>query len=95
MVLAATSPLVFLALLACPVGMGLMMWFMSRGMMGGQRHDEMSHGDEASEGSLAELKAEHARLGERIEALESERSTTPEPAEDAPAGATARASGSP
>ena len=43
-----------LALLACPVGMGLMMWFMARG----QRQDKA----EPKDMSLTELKAEQRRL---------------------------------
>lgn len=52
-----------LALLACPVGMGVMMWFMGRGMMGGRK-------EEAGAQALPDLKAEQARLAEKIEALE-------------------------
>jgi hypothetical protein len=65
MVIAAISPFVLLAVLACPVAMGLMMFFMGRGMMGGMKRDE-SDGSR----SLADLKAEQARLAEKIETLE-------------------------
>lgn len=66
MVIAATgNPLFLLAVLACPVGMGLMMVFMGRGMMGGKKKDT----PESQESSLAEMKAEQARLAEKIDAL--------------------------
>ncbi len=47
-----------LALLACPVGMGLMMWFMARG----GRH---RHADPRAM-SVTELEAEHQRLGSEL-----------------------------
>jgi flagellar basal body-associated protein FliL len=56
--------LLSLAVLACPVGMGLMMWFMAKGMRSGQKTDR-----EAAT-SLEELQAEHRRLGAEIERLE-------------------------
>jgi hypothetical protein len=53
-----------LAALACPVGMGLMMWFMAKGT----RKRSEAEGETA--GSLDELRAEHRRLGAEIERLE-------------------------
>jgi hypothetical protein len=52
-----------LALLACPIGMGLMMWFMSRGMRGERR-------DATGPQSVEELRAEQARLASQIDRLE-------------------------
>ena len=82
MLIGATSPLLLLAVLACPIGMGLMMVFMGRGMMGGMKQKE-SHQDEPGGSPLAEMKAEQARLAEKIEALEGQQSQpTRQPAAD-------------
>ena len=55
-----------LLLLACPISMGAMMWFMGRGMMGGHKKDSTS----SEAGSLADLKSEQSRLAAKIQALE-------------------------
>lgn len=57
--------LLLLVLLACPVGMGLMMLFMGKGMFGSK--EEPQRRDEPS---LLELKNEQARLHEQIDRLE-------------------------
>jgi hypothetical protein len=57
------SLLVGAAVLACPVGMGVMMWLMARGMKNRPR-------DEPPAASLEQLRAEHRRLGEQIEHLD-------------------------
>lgn len=44
-----------LAVLACPLGMGLMMWFMAKGM-GRKRHSDST--------SLGDLRAEQERIAE-------------------------------
>jgi len=58
------SVLLGLAVLACPVGMGLMMWFMAKGM----RTDSTPRAEASN--SLEELHAEHRRLGAEIDRLE-------------------------
>lgn len=69
-----------LAFLACPVGMGLMMWFMSKGMMGGKKEKP-----QRGEGnSLPDLKAEQARLAAKIDALDRERPTVEPSASEEP-----------
>jgi hypothetical protein len=68
------SVLLGLVFLACPVGMGLMMWFMAKGMRSGAKPDAR-----AATG-LEDLQAEHRRLGAEIERLERE-STPPSVAE--------------
>jgi len=59
------SVLLGVAVLACPVGMGLMMWFMAKGMRSGSKTDR-------ERTSVEELQAEHRRLGAEIERLERE-----------------------
>jgi hypothetical protein len=54
--------LIGVAALACPVGMGLMMWFMGRGMKGKR--------DESAPASLQTLREEHRRLGDEISRAE-------------------------
>lgn len=49
------------AVLACPVGMGLMMWFMGQGTRG--------RSDADSPVSVDALRDEHQRLGEEISRL--------------------------
>jgi len=51
------------AALACPVGMGAMMWFMSKGM-----RKEKPAAEQPAEPT--DLRAEHARLGAELERLE-------------------------
>jgi hypothetical protein len=53
-----------LAALACPVGMGVMMWFMAKGARSGRSSDS------EAPGSLDDLRAEHRRLGAEIDRLE-------------------------
>jgi hypothetical protein len=55
--------LIALAALACPVGMGLMMWFMARGMR--PKIEET-----VTPPSLETLREEHRRLGGEIERLQ-------------------------
>ena len=87
---ATSSPLLLLAVLACPVGMGLMMVFMGRGMRGGKSHHDMPQRD-ADGNSLAEMKAEQARLAQKIETLEGRESQRPtERADDHEVGSARR-----
>lgn len=60
--------LLTLALLACPVGMGAMMWFIMRG---NKSHEQSSQGDSSQDVELASLRAELDQL--RAEQREAER----------------------
>ena len=56
-----------LALLACPVGMGLMMWFMMRGKKNGNEGNSPSSPSPATDAELTKLRAEvdQLRAGQR------------------------------
>jgi hypothetical protein len=69
------SALLPLALLACPIGMGLMMWFMARGMGG-----DKTEARQTEPGEVERLRAEQERLAAEVERLERERSGEREPA---------------
>ena len=58
-----SNGLLLLAVLACPVGMGLMMLFMGKGMFGGKKEEQDSK-------SVEELRAEQQRLSAEVERLE-------------------------
>ena len=62
---AAIGGFALLLVLACPVSMGLMMLVMGRGMRSGRKSNAETEGE-----SLADLKAEQARLAAKIDALE-------------------------
>lgn len=53
-----------LALLACPIGMGLMMFLMGKGMMGGKKEEKPDNA------SIAQLREEQQRLAAEVERLE-------------------------
>ncbi len=73
-----------LALLACPVGMGLMMFFMARGSRSKQGDSAPAAERSVTTGdhpmSMEVLREEHRRLGEEIDRLEAPARAEHEPA---------------
>jgi hypothetical protein len=74
-----------LLLLACPVGMGLMMFFMARGNRSSQRNAraaaERPERSADHPVSLEVLREEHRRLGEEIDRLEAPAADRQQPAD--------------
>jgi hypothetical protein len=61
--------------LLCPIGMGLMMWFMAKGMsMGRDKGSTRSDAEEPR--SLEELRAEQERLASQIAEFERDKTTS-------------------
>lgn len=74
-----TSSLTPLAFLACPVGMGAMMWFMMRGNKSQRQSDRETPPSDASRHPSVELlREEHDRLGAEIDRLEHGQVESPE-----------------
>ena len=74
------NALLALPLLACPVGMLLMMW-----MMGRHRHSGQGRSDASS---VADLRAQQRRISAQIDRLEQERAPAEDPIPD-PVGGSA------
>ena len=70
--LSLTTSLLPIVYLACPVGMGAMMFVMMRGSRGRSKAP-----DKPDRVSLADLKAEQARLAAEIDRLESRAAREP------------------
>lgn len=63
--------LAFLAL-ACPIGMGLMMWFMAKGM---RRTEDNAPSEVTEPPSLDDLRAEQERLAAQISELDRDKTS--------------------
>src|SRR5260370_12764844 len=84
-ILASATPFIALCALACPVGMGAMMWFMARGS---RSRDAPPVSPPTT---LDDLRQEHERLGTQIESLEDSQADVAQ-SEPEPAGAGSSAS---
>ena len=71
---AATSPALYIAVLACPVSMVVMMVWMMKGM--GMGMGAKKGGEPPDEESLSSLKAQQDRLEEKVAELEARQMPT-------------------
>lgn len=65
-----TTSLAPLAVLACPIGMGAMMWVMARSGKNRTPREDVEAPRASQPGSLELLRHEHERLGDEIARLE-------------------------
>ena len=64
--------------LLCPIGMGLMMWFMAKGMSMGRDKGKATP-EPTEQPSLGELRADQERLASQIAELERDNATSSAP----------------
>lgn len=68
----ATSPFLALGVLACPLGMGAMMWFMARGT------GSKTQPPNSQPATLEDLRREHERLAVQIDDLQGDQAQEPD-----------------